>query len=51
MAPKGTLIAYATAPGTVAYDGVGENSPYTKYLVNFLTKPGFKIEEVFKKSS
>ena len=32
-APKGSLIAYATAPEEVAYDGEGENGVYTKHLV------------------
>ena len=48
-APTGTLIAYATAPGSVAYDGEGRNSPYTQYLLETMKIPGLKIEEVFKK--
>ncbi len=28
-APAGTLIAYSTAPGDVAADGTGRNSPFT----------------------
>jgi len=47
-APTGTLIAYATAPGTLAYEGPGEHSPYTKNLLETLTKPGLRIEDVFK---
>src|SRR5438477_4289763 len=31
-APAGILIAYSTAPGTVAADGSGRNSPYTAAL-------------------
>ena len=31
-APKGTFIAYATSPDSVAADGTGRNSPYTKHL-------------------
>ena len=47
-APKGTVIAYATAPGTTAADGTGDNSPYTTALLRALSKPGKKVEEVFK---
>lgn len=48
MAPTGTLIAYATAPGSVAADGEGENGLYTEHILKQITKPGLKIEEVFK---
>jgi formylglycine-generating enzyme required for sulfatase activity len=47
-APTGTLIAYATAPGSVANDGQGENGIYTGELVKVLNSPGLKIEDVFK---
>ena len=32
-APSGSLIAYSAAPGQVAVDGEGENSPYTAAVV------------------
>ncbi|MEM6805722.1 MAG: caspase family protein [Bacteroidota bacterium] len=48
-APSGTFIAFATAPGSVAADGLGENGLYTQELLNALTVPGLKIEDVFKK--
>lgn len=47
-APSGTLIAYATAPGSVANDGPGENGVYTGELIKTLQTPGLKIEDVFK---
>jgi hypothetical protein len=47
-APKGTLIAYATAPGSVAADGQGRNGIYTKNLVRFIQVPGLSIEKVLK---
>ncbi len=47
-APKGTVIAYATAPGTTAEDGTGANSPYTTALLRAMATPGKKVEEVFK---
>ena len=49
-APEGTLIAYATAPGTVAADGEGANGLYTAELLRALARPGLKIEEVFKQT-
>jgi len=33
-APAGILIAYSTAPGAVAADGTGRNSPYTEALTH-----------------
>ncbi|MEI7895304.1 MAG: caspase family protein, partial [Myxococcales bacterium] len=47
-APDGTLIAYATAPGTVAADGSGENGTYTRALSRFMQQEGLGIEDVFK---
>ncbi len=48
-APSGTLLAYATAPGSVAADGSGANGLYTQHLVASLKTPGLKIEDVFKR--
>jgi uncharacterized caspase-like protein len=43
-APSGTLIAYATAPGKLAADGVdSSNSIYTRYLIEQLGVPGQEI--------
>ena len=39
-----TLIAYAAAPGHVAFDGGGANSPFTTALVRHLTTPGLDVE-------
>jgi len=47
-APTGTLIAYATAPGSVASDGSGKNGLYTEILLNEIQVEGQKIEETFK---
>ncbi len=47
-APEGTLIAYATAPGSVAADGSGRNSIYTEELLKAMQAQGAKVEEVFK---
>ncbi len=47
-APTGTLIAYATAPGSVAIDGSGVNGLYTQELLAQINKPDLQIEDVFK---
>jgi len=47
-APTGTMLAYATAPGKVAYDGTGVNGLYTTELLKALDMPGLKVEDVFK---
>jgi len=50
-APKGSLIAYATAPGRVAADsgGTGRNGIYTGFLLQHMHTPGLKIEEILKR--
>jgi hypothetical protein len=48
-APTGTIIAYATSPGSVAADGAGGNGLYTSELVKFMGVPGLKLEDMFKK--
>ena len=47
-APAGTFIAFATAPGSIASDGKGENGLYTQHLLRAMLRPGLKIEDVFK---
>jgi formylglycine-generating enzyme required for sulfatase activity len=46
-APSGTYIAFATAPGTTASDGEGENGLYTQELLTNLKQPGLRLEDVF----
>lgn len=47
-APTGTFLSYATAPGAVALDGTGQNSPFTLALAQEITKPGLPAEQMFK---
>ena len=47
-APVGTLVAFSTAPGSVASDGNGRNGLYTSHLLNAIKQPGQKVEDVFK---
>lgn len=42
-----TLIAFASKAGSTAADGDGKNSPYTKALVNHVTKPGLDLRKAF----
>jgi len=48
-APIGSLIAFATAPGSVASDGRGANGLYTQHLLANIERPGTPIEDVFKR--
>jgi hypothetical protein len=47
-APSGTLIAYATKPGSVASDGKGQNGVYTAALLQQMRSKGLRVEEMFK---
>ena len=49
-APRGTLIAYATAPGSVAADGDGRNGLYTGELIAALKTPDLPLEQTFKRA-
>ena len=45
-APSNTVIAYAAAPGRVAYDGAGILSPFTGALVEEMVRPGKRLVDV-----
>jgi uncharacterized caspase-like protein len=47
-APNGSFIAYSTAPGSTAADGVGSNSPFATALVREITRPSQPIEVTFR---
>lgn len=50
-APRGTLVAYSTAPGALsADDPASTNSPYTRHLAVQLRVPRLSIETVFKRT-
>lgn len=49
-APSGSLIAYSAAPGQVALDGVGKNSPYTASLARAIRRPGNELVKVFRQA-
>jgi len=46
-APTGSLISYATAPGSVASDGQGRNGLFTQHLLKNMATPGLPITDVF----
>lgn len=47
--PGGVLVGYAAREGTIAYDGEGRNSPYTKALLQYIEEPGLEIGKLFRK--
>ena len=46
--PTGSLIAFATSPGSVAADGDGRNGVFTKHLLDAMGKPGAALDETFR---
>ncbi len=48
-APIGSLVAYSTAPGRTATDGLGANSPYTEALADAIGNTTLPLEDVFKR--
>lgn len=49
--PDGTLIGFATSPGSTAADGEGRNGLYTKYLLKHIKTPDISVEEALKRVS
>ena len=45
---RGSFIAYSTAPGSTASDGVGRNGLYTQELLKAIQRPNRSLEQVFK---
>ena len=48
-AASGTLIHYATKPGSVAADGDGKNGTYTEALLAQMSEPGIPVELMLKR--
>lgn len=46
-APLGSIIAYSTAPGSVASDGNGKNGVFTKHLLKNMAVPGLDLNSIF----
>ena len=49
-AATGTLIAFSTAPGSIAADGSGRNGLYTQHLLASLDQPDTDISKVFQRT-
>jgi hypothetical protein len=47
QAPEGTLISFATQPGSVAFDGTDGNSAFTKALAQTIRRPGLGMFDAF----
>lgn len=43
--PNGSLMFFSSEEGTVAMDGRGENSPFTRALLKYIEQPGLEINE------
>lgn len=42
----GTMIVFAAAPGEVAVDGAGKNSPFTAALASHITREGLEVRQM-----
>ena len=48
-APKGSFVAYATAPGDVAAEGDNRNGIFTKHLLRYMREPGLEVGLMMRK--
>jgi hypothetical protein len=48
-APIGSLIGFATSPGSTASDGSGRNGLYTSAILKNISEPGITIIELFQR--
>src|SRR6185369_16377860 len=48
-APSGTLISFATRPGSTASDGSGGHGVYTEQLLGQMREPNVPVEQVLKR--
>ena len=48
-APSGTMISFATRPGSVARDGDGKNGLFTQNLLAAIDTPNLPVEQVIKR--
>lgn len=46
VSAAGTMIAFAAAPGTVALDGAGANSPFSESLARHIVEPGVEVRQM-----
>ncbi len=43
---QGTVLSYATEPGSVAVDGYGDHSPYTEAVLSHIATPGLSVQDM-----
>ncbi len=48
-APVGSVIAFATSPGSTASDGSGKNGLFTSALLTYMSEPGITAIQMFQK--
>ena len=49
-APKGSIIVYATSPGSLAEDGNGRNGTYTGNLLENIERSDLTVQQVFNET-
>ena len=49
-APKGSIIVYATSPGSLAEDGKGRNGTYTGNLLENIERSDLTVQQVFNET-
>lgn len=47
-APRGSLVIFATAPGSVAGEGSDRNGVFTGALLRYIETPGLEVEQMLK---
>ncbi|GHM98642.1 hypothetical protein WSM22_01320 [Cytophagales bacterium WSM2-2] len=47
--PKGSIVVFATQPGTVASDGTGTNGLFTSKLLKYINEPNLNISDMLRK--
>lgn len=47
LAPSGSFIAFAAAPGKVASDGTGQNGLFTSAILKYIEEPELNIDQIF----
>ncbi len=49
-APDGTIVSYATSPGSVSFDGKDRNGIYTHHLLKNIMRPDLSIIQLFNQT-
>lgn len=49
-APVGSIVAFSTAPGSVAADGLEDNGLYTRHLLRHIVTPNLNITDILMRT-